>query len=93
MKKPGGGFEWREVVLGISNEKDVEVKEGLRSGEAVILNPIALMSEEEKRAKFSTPTRPAVAREGRSRKGRPGGKPRPENHSQPMTPRDEIERE
>ena len=68
VKKPGGGFEWRDVELGISNEKYVEVKEGIRSGEAVILNPITLMSEEEKRAKFSTPTKPAAAKgKGRTR--------------------------
>ena len=58
MKKPGGGFEWRDVTLGISNEKQVEVKDGLRSGESVILNPVSLMSEEEKRQKFGAPIRP-----------------------------------
>ena len=61
VKKPGGGFERREVVLGISNEHLVEVKEGIQSGESVILNPVSLLSEEEKREKFSTPTKPAAA--------------------------------
>ena len=61
VKKSGGGFEWRDVDLGMSNEKVVEVKEGIRSGESVILNPTALLSEEEKRAKFETPTKPAAA--------------------------------
>ncbi len=51
VKKPGGGFEWREVTLGVSNAKIVEVRQGLESGESVALNPLALMSEEEKREK------------------------------------------
>jgi HlyD family secretion protein len=67
VKKPGGGFEWRDVDLGISNEKEVEVKAGIRSGEAVILNPIDLLTEEEKRAKFSTPTKPAARGKGRAK--------------------------
>ena len=57
VKKPDGGFEWRDVVLGASTLGDgtrdyVEVKEGLKSGESVILNPIGLLSEEERLAKF-----------------------------------------
>ena len=55
VKKPGGGFEWRAVALGISNGEQVEVKEGIKSGEAVIKNPISLMSEPEKREKFGFP--------------------------------------
>jgi RND family efflux transporter MFP subunit len=63
VKKPGGGFEWREVTLGIANDEVVEVKEGLRSGEAVALTPIDLMSEYEKRQKkLGEPTRPAAAK-------------------------------
>ncbi|MDR3636216.1 MAG: HlyD family efflux transporter periplasmic adaptor subunit [Isosphaeraceae bacterium] len=46
------GFTWRDVKLGISNDKHVEVKEGLKSGEVVALNPIALLSEDEKRDLF-----------------------------------------
>ncbi len=58
VKKPGGDFEWRDVVLGISNEKHVEIKDGLKSGESVILGPVSSMSEEEKREKFGAPIRP-----------------------------------
>jgi RND family efflux transporter MFP subunit len=60
VQKPGGGFDWRDVVLGVSNDKYVEVKEGIRSGERVVLNPAALMSEEEKRAKLGAPAPPAA---------------------------------
>jgi HlyD family secretion protein len=62
VKKPGGGFEWRDVILGTGNEKFVEIKEGIRSGEAVILNPISLMNEEEKREKFSKASKSAAAK-------------------------------
>jgi HlyD family secretion protein len=35
----------RDVVLGLSNEKVVEVKEGLKEGEEVIINPRALLGD------------------------------------------------
>ena len=59
VKKPDGGFDWREVTLGVSNDTSVEVKQGLRSGEAVIQNPRKLLSAEEKRAKLGAPAPPA----------------------------------
>jgi HlyD family secretion protein len=59
VQKPGGGFEWREVSLGRSNEKFVQVTQGIHSGESVILNPLSLLSDEEKREKLSTPFEPA----------------------------------
>ena len=33
VKRPDGGVEWRDVVLGASDGENVEVKEGLRAGE------------------------------------------------------------
>jgi HlyD family secretion protein len=59
VKKPGGGFDWREVELGKSNGKVVEVKRGLNAGDVVTLDPLALMTEAEKRAKLVQPTQPA----------------------------------
>ncbi len=56
-----GGFEWREVTLGESDNASVEVKQGLKAGESVILDPAALMSEKERREKLAAPTRPAPA--------------------------------
>src|SRR5262249_42608090 len=55
---------WREVTLGVASEKYVEVKAGISSGDHVALNPLALMSEEEKREKFGppTPNKPAAAK-------------------------------
>ena len=50
--KVKGGIEWRDVKLGGANEKRVEVKEGIKDGERVVLNPLSLMSEEEKTRKL-----------------------------------------
>ena len=58
VKKPGGGVEWRDVSLGLANDAQVEVWEGIKSGETVIVNPTTLMSEEERKAKLGN--RPRV---------------------------------
>jgi RNA polymerase sigma factor (sigma-70 family) len=60
IKKPDGGIEWRVVTLGATNDKDVEVKQGLESGETVVLAPLSLMSEAEKREKLGPQTKPAA---------------------------------
>jgi RNA polymerase sigma factor (sigma-70 family) len=67
VKTPGGGFEWRDVTLGMSNfDTLVEVKQGLQRGDLVASNPLDLMTEEEKRQKLSepgkTPARRALPR-------------------------------
>jgi RND family efflux transporter MFP subunit len=61
VKKPDGGVEWREATLGVAtlgntDDEVVEVKEGLKAGESVAVNPVSLMTEQEKREKFGTPT-------------------------------------
>jgi HlyD family secretion protein len=61
--KTPDGFSWREVTLGISNDKLVEVKKGLMSGDVVALNPIALMSEEEKREAFGSSSKDATKKD------------------------------
>jgi HlyD family secretion protein len=58
VKKPDGGFDWREVDIGLADDMVAEIKQGLKSGDAVILEPLALMSEEEKRQTFGSPPRP-----------------------------------
>jgi HlyD family secretion protein len=55
LSRPGGGIEWRDVTLGISNERYVEVTQGLTSGDTVVMNPVSLMSEQEKRDKLGAP--------------------------------------
>ena len=44
VKKPGGGFEWRDVTLGLQNATSVEVKGGIEIGDQVILEPAKLIS-------------------------------------------------
>ncbi len=42
---PNGEPELRDVVVGKSNERLVEIKSGLREGERVVLNPASLLKE------------------------------------------------
>jgi hypothetical protein len=70
VKKPGGGFEWRTVTAGETDGASVEIKRGLQGGESVILDPTALMSEAERRARAVAPTRPAPAAGSPAGRGR-----------------------
>ncbi len=58
VKRPDGRVEWRDVILGASDELTVEVKQGLRSGDQVILEPGAFLSDDQRR-RSKTPTEPA----------------------------------
>jgi hypothetical protein len=60
VKKPDGSFERREVALGETSDNLVEVKNGLKSGELVVLNPVALLRDSEKRQMNRTPQPPAA---------------------------------
>jgi RNA polymerase sigma factor (sigma-70 family) len=66
VRKSDGGFEWREVRLGEGSPSLVEVKEGLKPGEKIAIQPIELLSPEERRQKFGgdrpKPTPPAAAK-------------------------------
>jgi HlyD family secretion protein len=48
-----GGMHRRDVRLGGSNEEMIEVVEGLGEGEIVSLDPMAVMTEDEKRQAFA----------------------------------------
>src|SRR5262249_46034812 len=39
LRRPDGRVEWREVVAGAYGDQTVEITEGLREGEQVILDP------------------------------------------------------
>jgi HlyD family secretion protein len=56
VKKARGAIEWRDVIVGITNDKFVEIKHGIESGETVILNPAAVMSDQEKHDKLGVPS-------------------------------------
>ena len=61
VKRPDGGFHWREVTRGgRSSDYFVEIKKGIQSGESVILNPRALMRSDKSREKLGVPAKPAA---------------------------------
>jgi RND family efflux transporter MFP subunit len=66
VRKSDGSFEWRDVTLGEASNTLVEIKEGLKPGEKIAIQPIELMSPEERRQKFGgdrpKPTSPAAAK-------------------------------
>jgi RNA polymerase sigma factor (sigma-70 family) len=55
VQKADGNLELREVELGISNDKLVEVAKGLESNETVVLNPLELLSGSVENRKGSAP--------------------------------------
>ncbi|MFO0956675.1 MAG: efflux RND transporter periplasmic adaptor subunit [Isosphaeraceae bacterium] len=59
------GDEWSrvEVKLGTSNDKLIEISEGLNEGDEVALSPLALMSEEEKQKVFGAGAKGATAKD------------------------------
>lgn len=59
VKTREGDFAWRVVTLGLANEEIVEVREGLQDGDLVAADPAALMTEEERQARFRKPARRA----------------------------------
>ena len=62
VKKGGDGFDWREVTLGVANDRVVEVKAGLKAGEQVIVTPLDLLTEEQKREKHIPQAPPTATR-------------------------------
>jgi HlyD family secretion protein len=63
VKSADGGYSFKDVKLGISNERLVEVREGIKAGDVVALNPVALMSEDQKREAFGTTDKDAVKKD------------------------------
>jgi RNA polymerase sigma factor (sigma-70 family) len=49
VKRAAGVFEWRVVKLGAADDEFVEIKEGLHKDELVMMNPTALLTDEQKR--------------------------------------------
>ena len=67
------GYVQREVTLGTTNDRLVEVLKGLGEGDVVALNPTALMSETEKRAAFGVAGTGGAARKNWGGVGGPPG--------------------
>jgi HlyD family secretion protein len=55
IQKSDGRFEWREVTLGQSNDRMVEVTQGIKSGELVAMQPRLLLSEAHEGARGQAP--------------------------------------
>lgn len=68
-KVPGGGYERKEVTLGLYNEKFVEIKSGLAEGDEVVMNPKVLLAPDDK-------TRTRDGGTGGGSKGGPGDNPK-----------------
>jgi HlyD family secretion protein len=67
-----GHVEMREITLGKANEKYAEVKEGLKEGEVVVLNPGTLLSDKEK-AQYGVSATSNQGSSGPGGYGGPGG--------------------
>ena len=61
-----GGFEWRVVALGASNNAMTEIMSGVKIGDSVALKPVELLSEAQKRQIAASSAVPA---------GQPGESP------------------
>ena len=100
VKSPEGAQK-RELLLGLSNDKFVEVKDGVSEGEEILMNPRAVMSEQmneeegEEEADESTGVKsrfgessgdpPAAAGGGKPSGGQPGGGSGAAGSRQPAT--------
>jgi hypothetical protein len=61
-------YEWRDVSLGTTNDRHVEILKGVKTGDRVVLNPTSLMSEEEKREAFAGSSKEAAKKDWGSAK-------------------------
>jgi HlyD family secretion protein len=64
VKKADGSIELRAVTLGLSNGRTVEVKQGIMSGEIVVIKPLTLLNAEQKGTIKNSPAPPATAPNG-----------------------------
>lgn len=51
VKNTVGGFDEREVALGIYNDKVIEVREGLTEGEEVVINPKVILGDNKQKTR------------------------------------------
>ncbi|MBY0456895.1 MAG: hypothetical protein K2V38_06130, partial [Gemmataceae bacterium] len=67
VKMPEGGYDPREVELGLYNEKVVEIRSGVDEGDEVVMNPRVLLAPDDR-----TRTRDADTKNGPGTKGGDG---------------------
>ncbi|APW60202.1 efflux RND transporter periplasmic adaptor subunit [Paludisphaera borealis] len=70
--RTGDGYERKEVTLGATNDKFVEVTQGVSAGMFVALNPVVLLSDAEKRELFGAGRGASKKAWGGAEKGAPG---------------------
>src|SRR5262249_42032818 len=51
LKRPDGQARWRDVVVGPTDGKTVEIKEGLKAGDVVILDPERFLTDDQRARK------------------------------------------
>jgi RND family efflux transporter MFP subunit len=51
VKRPDGQVEWRDVVLGASDGKTIEIREGLKARDRVILDPDRFLTDDQRARK------------------------------------------
>ncbi len=51
VKRPDGQVEWRDAVLGASDGRLIEIKEGLKAGDRVILDPERFLTDDQRARK------------------------------------------
>ena len=61
----------RPVTLGISDDKMIEIREGLKEGDRVVLNPVAMLTDDERREAYGSSAK-GSAKGGGWAKGAPG---------------------
>ncbi len=59
LRKPGGEIELRTVTVGLSNDKVIEITEGIQSGDTVLLNPLAFLNPQETGSRAPAQPKPA----------------------------------
>lgn len=84
VKTADHAIEWREVTVGLSNNESIEVKEGLKSGETVLLNPAPFLTADQKRRleqSNSSPQRSSRPKTKPGHRGKPSPDPRPKEQA------------
>jgi hypothetical protein len=74
INTPDGPHE-RDVTIGLANEKIVEIKDGLKEGEVVVLNPKAILGDKAKTRQVIDNARGGMPGSDGKGKGRGKGKP------------------
>jgi HlyD family secretion protein len=76
VRTADGKVDWREVTLGTANDEIIEVKQGLKAGESVVLDPYPLLTEAQKQKMPRPSPSPKAKGVGDSNEMSPPGQPK-----------------